>query len=286
MIGSTNITVLGAGQMGQGIAHISALAGFNTRLFDKDQSTLEGAMAAVEQTLSKGVELGKITNADRARTLKRLTPAMTVEDGVEGAGLVIEAIPEDINLKKDLFRRVADSVPGGTVLASNTSSLSITEIASGIPSPDRVVGMHFFNPPHIIKLLEVIRGEKSALEIVERVCEIGRQLDREVVIINDSPGFASSRLGVVLGLEAIRMLEQGVASAADIDAAMIHGYRHPIGPLRLTDLVGLDVRLAIANYLHQKLGSSQFEPPKLLQEMVRDGLLGKKSGKGFYCWKE
>ena len=272
--------------MGQGIAHISALAGFNTRLYDKDKSTLEAAMAAVEQTLSKGVELGKITNADRARTLERLTPAMTVEQGVEDAGLVIEAIPEDINLKKDLFRRVADSVPEETVLASNTSSLSITEIASGIPSPDRVVGMHFFNPPHIIKLLEVIRGEKSASEIVDRVCEIGRQMDREVVIISDSPGFASSRLGVVLGLEAIRMLEQGVASAADIDAAMVHGYRHPIGPLRLTDLVGLDVRLAIAQYLHEKLGSSQFEPPKLLQEMVRDGLLGKKSGKGFYCWKE
>ena len=286
MIPSTNITVLGAGQMGQGIAHISALAGFNTRLYDKDKSTLEAAMAAVEQTLSKGVELGKITNADRVRTLERLTPAMTVEHGVEDAGLVIEAIPEDINLKKDLFRQVADSVPEETVLASNTSSLSITEIASGIPSPDRVVGMHFFNPPHIIKLLEVIRGEKSASEIVDRVCEIGRQMDREVVLISDSPGFASSRLGVVLGLEAIRMLEQGVASAADIDAAMVHGYRHPIGPLRLTDLVGLDVRLAIANYLHQKLGSSQFEPPKLLQEMVRDGLLGKKSGKGFYCWKE
>ena len=286
MTGSTNITVLGAGQMGQGIAHISALAGFNTRLYDKDKSTLEAAMAAVEQTLSKGVELGKITNADRARTLERLTPAMTVEQGVEDAGLVIEAIPEDINLKKDLFRRVADSVPEETVLASNTSSLSITEIASGIPSPDRVVGMHFFNPPHIIKLLEVIRGEKSASEIVDRVCEIGRQMDREVVLISDSPGFASSRLGVVLGLEAIRMLEQGVASAADIDAAMVHGYRHPIGPLRLTDLVGLDVRLAIAQYLHEKLGSSQFEPPKLLQEMVRDGLLGKKSGKGFYCWKE
>ena len=272
--------------MGQGIAHISALAGFNTRLYDKDKSTLEVAMAAVEQTLSKGVELGKITNADRARTLERLTPAMTVEHGVEDAGLVIEAIPEDINLKKDLFRQVADSVPEETVLASNTSSLSITEIASGIPSPDRVVGMHFFNPPHIIKLLEVIRGEKSASEIVDRVCEIGRQMDREVVLISDSPGFASSRLGVVLGLEAIRMLEQGVASAADIDAAMVHGYRHPIGPLRLTDLVGLDVRLAIATYLHEKLGSSQFEPPKLLQEMVRDGLLGKKSGKGFYCWKE
>lgn len=286
MIPSPNITVLGAGQMGQGIAHISALAGFNTRLYDKDKSTLEAAMAAVEQTLSKGVELGKITNADRVRTLERLTPAMTVEHGVEDAGLVIEAIPEDINLKKDLFRQVADSVPEETVLASNTSSLSITEIASGIPSPDRVVGMHFFNPPHIIKLLEVIRGEKSASEIVDRVCEIGRQMDREVVLISDSPGFASSRLGVVLGLEAIRMLEQGVASAADIDAAMVHGYRHPIGPLRLTDLVGLDVRLAIAQYLHKKLGSSQFEPPKLLQEMVRDGLLGKKSGKGFYCWKE
>ncbi|MBR41747.1 MAG: 3-hydroxybutyryl-CoA dehydrogenase [Acidiferrobacter sp.] len=286
MIPSPNITVLGAGQMGQGIAHISALAGFNTRLYDKDKSTLEAAMAAVEQTLSKGVELGKITNADRVRTLERLTPAMTVEHGVEDAGLVIEAIPEDINLKKDLFRQVADSVPEETVLASNTSSLSITEIASGIPSPDRVVGMHFFNPPHIIKLLEVIRGEKSASEIVDRVCEIGRQMDREVVLISDSPGFASSRLGVVLGLEAIRMLEQGVASAADIDAAMVHGYRHPIGPLRLTDLVGLDVRLAIAQYLHEKLGSSQFEPPKLLQEMVRDGLLGKKSGKGFYCWKE
>ncbi len=286
MIPSPNITVLGAGQMGQGIAHISALAGFNTRLYDKDKSTLEAAMAAVEQTLSKGVELGKITNADRARALERLTPAMTVEHGVEDAGLVIEAIPEDINLKKDLFRQVADSVPEETVLASNTSSLSITEIASGIPSPDRVVGMHFFNPPHIIKLLEVIRGEKSASEIVDRVCEIGRQMDREVVLISDSPGFASSRLGIVLGLEAIRMLEQGVASAADIDAAMVHGYRHPIGPLRLTDLVGLDVRLAIAQYLHKKLGSSQFKPPKLLQEMVRDGLLGKKSGKGFYCWKE
>ena len=286
MIPSPNITVLGAGQMGQGIAHISALAGFNTRLYDKDKSTLEAAMAAVEQTLSKGVELGKITNADRARALERLTPAMTVEHGVEDAGLVIEAIPEDINLKKDLFRQVADSVPEETVLASNTSSLSITEIASGIPSPDRVVGMHFFNPPHIIKLLEVIRGEKSASEIVDWVCEIGRQMDREVVLISDSPGFASSRLGIVLGLEAIRMLEQGVASAADIDAAMVHGYRHPIGPLRLTDLVGLDVRLAIAQYLHEKLGSSQFEPPKLLQEMVRDGLLGKKSGKGFYCWKE
>ena len=286
MIASPNITVLGAGQMGQGIAHISALAGFNTRLYDKDKSTLEAAMAAVEQTLSKGVELGKITNADRARALERLTPAMTVEHGVEDAGLVIEAIPEDINLKKDLFRQVADSVPEETVLASNTSSLSITEIASGIPSPDRVVGMHFFNPPHIIKLLEVIRGEKSASEIVDQVCEIGRQMDREVVLISDSPGFASSRLGIVLGLEAIRMLEQGVASAADIDAAMVHGYRHPIGPLRLTDLVGLDVRLAIAQYLHEKLGSSQFEPPKLLQEMVRDGLLGKKSGKGFYCWKE
>lgn len=286
MIPSTNITVLGAGQMGQGIAHISALAGFNTRLYDKEKSTLEAAIAAVEQTLSKGVELGKITNADRARTLERLTPAMTVEHGVEDAGLVIEAIPEDINLKKDLFRQVADSVPEETVLASNTSSLSITEIASGIPSPDRVVGMHFFNPPHIIKLLEVIRGEKSASEIVDWVCEIGRQMDREVVLISDSPGFASSRLGIVLGLEAIRMLEQGVASAADIDAAMVHGYRHPIGPLRLTDLVGLDVRLAIAQYLHEKLGSSQFEPPKLLQEMVRDGLLGKKSGKGFYCWKE
>ena len=286
MIPSPNITVLGAGQMGQGIAHISALAGFNTRLYDKDKSTLEAAMAAVEQTLSKGVELGKITNADRARTLERLTPAMTVEHGVEDAGLVIEAIPEDINLKKDLFRQVADSVPEETVLASNTSSLSITEIASGIPSPDRVVGMHFFNPPHIIKLLEVIRGEKSASEIVDQVCEIGRQMDREVVLISDSPGFASSRLGIVLGLEAIRMLEQGVASAADIDAAMVHGYRHPIGPLRLTDLVGLDVRLAIAQYLHEKLGSSQFEPPKLLQEMVSDGLLGKKSGKGFYCWKE
>lgn len=272
--------------MGQGIAHISALAGFNTRLYDNDKSTLEAAMAAVEQTLSKGVELGKITNADRARALERLTPAMTVEHGVEDAGLVIEAIPEDINLKKHLFRQVADSVPEETVLASNTSSLSITEIASGIPSPDRVVGMHFFNPPHIIKLLEVIRGEKSASEIVDWVCEIGRQMDREVVLISDSPGFASSRLGIVLGLEAIRMLEQGVASAADIDAAMVHGYRHPIGPLRLTDLVGLDVRLAIAQYLHEKLGSSQFEPPKLLQEMVSDGLLGKKSGKGFYCWKE
>ncbi|MDP6949966.1 MAG: 3-hydroxyacyl-CoA dehydrogenase family protein [Arenicellales bacterium] len=280
------IGVIGAGQMGRGIAYVSALSGFDTRLFDPDRAALKEALSGIEQTLEKGIQLGKISDAEKAKTLEHLTGVATVEQAVTDADLVIEAIPEDLSLKKDLFIRIAAVTPQETILASNTSSLSISQIASDVPNPERVVGMHFFNPPHIVKLLEVIRGDCSVEAVIGRVSQIGRQMGREVVVINDSPGFASSRLGIALGMEAIRMVEQGVASPADIDAAMVHGYRHPVGPLRLTDMVGLDIRLAITRYLHQTLGEPQFRPPQLLEDMVQNGLLGKKSGQGFYCWSK
>jgi 3-hydroxybutyryl-CoA dehydrogenase len=198
---------------------------------------------------------------------------------------VIEAVIEDLALKRRLFADVERAAPAGALLASNTSSLSIGEIAAGMQAPGRLVGMHFFNPVHLMKLVEVVTHEtRASSEPVERAVAFARQLGKEPIVVRDSPGFASSRLGVVLGLEAMRMLEQGVASAEDIDKAMELGYNHPMGPLKLTDLVGLDVRLAIAEYLFATLGRAQYEPPTILRDKVKRGELGKKTGKGFYTW--
>ena len=190
-----------------------------------------------------------------------------------------------MDLKLNLFRRLDEVVPDSCILATNTSSLSVTEIAAATRRPERVVGMHFFNPPHIMKLLEVVRGYRTSDPTVDRAAELGRRMGKEIIVVADSPGFATSRLGVALGLEAIRMLEEGVASAEDIDRAMELGYRHTMGPLKLTDLVGLDVRLSIAEYLHQELGMEQFRPPRLLKKMVMAGKLGRKSGEGFYRYE-
>jgi 3-hydroxybutyryl-CoA dehydrogenase len=213
-----------------------------------------------------------------------VTPATDVREAVEGADLVVEAAPESMELKERIFADVAAGAPAGAILATNTSSLSVGRIAATVTDPGRFVGMHFFNPVHIMKLVEVVWGPATTDATRDAAVAFVVRLGKEPIVVKDAPGFASSRLGIVLGMEAIRMVEQGVASAEDIDKAMELGYRHPMGPLRLTDLVGLDVRLGIAEYLHGTLGSEAFDPPALLRRMVAEGKLGKKSGEGFYQW--
>ena len=282
--GIGKVAVVGAGTMGHGIAQVTALAGHHTVLCDVDAEQLDRALGRIRDTLDKGVRLGKVPATDRDAAWKRLSGTAHMAEAVAGADLVIEAVPEVMALKRRLFREVAEAVSSNVILASNTSSLSVTEIGAGLPSPGRFLGLHFFNPVHIMALVEVVRGADTDAGVVDRCLAFVQGLGKEPIVVADSPGFASSRLGVVLGLEAMRMVEAGVASAADIDKAMVLGYRHPMGPLRLTDLVGLDVRLGIARYLHETLGSEAFRPPAILERMVAEGRLGKKTGKGFYDW--
>ena len=278
------ITVLGAGTMGHGIAQIAAMSGYETRLFDVAAPAIEAGLRRVEANLAKGVERGKVSAETQAEALGRLRGEAVFEEAVAGADLVVEAAPERLELKRSLVERSFAAAGDGLIFGTNTSSLSVTAIAAAAPSPSQVVGMHFFNPVHIMTLLELVRAEQTSNETIATAVAVGERMSRELVVVNDSAGFATSRLGLILGLEAIRMVEQGVASAQDIDKAMVLGYRHPMGPLKLTDLVGLDVRLAIAEYLHQEIGE-QFRPPQLLRRMVRAGKLGKKSGQGFYSWE-
>lgn len=277
------IAVLGAGTMGQGIAQVTALAGFRTALYDVRPEAVEKAQGQIQSMVSKGVEKGKLAPDSAAALAEQLTVGSELETAVEGADCVIEAVFEDLELKARLLGEVAGRVGDACLLASNTSSLSITGIASRVPHPERVIGMHFFNPVPIMTLVEVVRGIATSDQSVERSLAFARRLGKEPIVVRDTPGFATSRLGLVIGLEAIRMLESGVGAAEDIDKAMELGYRHPMGPLRLTDLVGLDVRLAIAEHLHREIGE-QFRPPPLLRNLVRAGRLGKKSGQGFYLW--
>lgn len=271
--------------MGHGIAQVAAAAGYRVTLRDLDRDSLARGIRAIERNLDKGIQLGKLTEEDREQTLQNIHGTTQLEQ-VATADLVIEAAPEQLQLKQDLLRQTESFSDHNFIFASNTSSLSITEIANASARPERVVGMHFFNPVHVMRLLEIVVGESTAVETVEAVSEVGRRMRKEPIIVKDVPGFASSRLGVALGLEAMRMLEQGVASAKDIDKAMELGYNHPMGPLKLTDVVGLDVRLNIAEYLHGALGSETFRPPDVLRRLVSEGKLGKKSGEGFYSWRE
>jgi 3-hydroxybutyryl-CoA dehydrogenase len=282
----TPVSVIGAGTMGHGIAYVAALAGCDVRLTDARPDALPQAMNKIEQLLDGAVKRGKVATLDREKILARLRLEQALDSAVKGAGVVIEAVVEDLDVKRRLFSAVEAAAPRHALLASNTSSLSISEIASGLSAPARLIGMHFFNPVHIMKLVEVVTHGPASRPAAERAVAFARQLGKEPIVVRDSPGFASSRLGVVLGLEAMRMLEQDVASAEDIDKAMELGYNHPMGPLKLTDLVGLDVRLAIAEYLHDTLGKPQYEPPKILRDKVKKGELGKKSGKGFYTWSD
>jgi 3-hydroxybutyryl-CoA dehydrogenase len=279
------VAVLGAGTMGHGIAQVAALAGYRVFLRDVDREALARAVRAIESNLVKGIQRGKLTDDERDQALQRLRCTVSLEEAAR-ADLFVEAAPERMELKQSILREVEGAARGDFIFATNTSSLSITEIASASRAPGRVVGMHFFNPVHIMRLVEIVVGRQTADETVEAVRAVALKLRKEPITVRDVPGFASSRLGVALGLEAMRMLEQGVASAKDIDTAMELGYNHPMGPLRLTDLVGLDVRLSIAEYLHAALGSESFRPPEILRRMVAEGRLGRKTGRGFYEWNE
>ncbi len=275
------VGIVGAGTMGHGIAHVAAAAGFRVRLFDVRQELAERGRAKIADNLQKGVDKGKVSVEDRDAALARVEATWSLSS-LRDCELVIEAVPEDLGLKQTLFKDLGEIVSPQAVLASNTSSLSLTEIAAAARHPERVIGMHFFNPVHLMKLLEVVRAYQTSEETLARARLVGEKLGKTVIVVKDHPGFASSRLGIALGMEAIRMLEEGVASAEDIYRAMELGYGHPMGPLKLTDLVGLDVRLAIAEYLHKELGSPTFRPPQLLKKMVRAGKLGRKTGQGFY----
>jgi 3-hydroxybutyryl-CoA dehydrogenase len=269
--------------MGNGIAQVCAQAGMQVVLFDINDEAVAAGLANVERMLAKAVEKGKASAGDVAAVLSRLSTSTDLAASCEGAQLVVEAIPEKLELKQSVMAQVESAVAADCLIASNTSSLSIGKIAAGMNCPQRFVGMHFFNPVPLMALLEVVVGEQTSDASCELAVELSKRLGKEPIVVQDAPGFASSRLGVCIGLEAMRMVEEDVASAADIDKAMELGYRHPMGPLRLTDLVGLDVRLGIAEYLYEKLGD-RFAPPQLLRDMVAAGKLGKKSGEGFYKW--
>ena len=271
--------------MGHGIAQVAAGAGFRVVLRDVDRESLARGVRAIERNLAKGIELGKLTEADCDSTLQHIHGTTHLEE-LGDAELVIEAAPEILEIKQNLLREVEGIAKEGTIFATNTSSLSISEIARASQHPANVVGLHFFNPVHLMRLVEIVVGKATSDDTVATVREVSRRLRKEPIVVNDVPGFASSRLGVALGLEAMRMLEQGVASARDIDTAMELGYNHPMGPLKLTDHVGLDIRLNIAEYLYRELGSETFRPPEILRSMVAEGKLGKKSGQGFYDWTE
>ena len=278
------VTVIGAGTMGRGIAQVSAATGSQVQLVDIDASAADKAKGSIAASLERAVGKGKVSEEDAQRTLAAITPTGDVAAAVAGCDVLVEAVLEDMALKKKLFADFAKNAPSHALLGTNTSSLPITEIGRGTGAEDRVIGLHFFNPVPVMKLVEVVRGQDNSDEAVEASLEFARRLGKDPILVKDMPGFATSRLGVLLGLEAMRMVEQGVASAGDIDKAMELGYRHPMGPLKLTDLVGLDVRLAIAEHLHKELASEAFAPPQLLRDMVASGKLGKKSGEGFYSY--
>jgi 3-hydroxybutyryl-CoA dehydrogenase len=278
------VAVLGAGTMGAGIAQVCAEAGSQVVLYDVAQASVDKGLAGVAAFLQKGIDKQKTTPQHRDAVLARIKGTLDMPYAVADVDLVVEAVPEDLALKRELFGTVASLCRADTVLATNTSSLSLKSVFEGIPHPARCVGMHFFNPPPLMKLLEVVRTASAAVETLERVLRYAKQIGKQPILVKDSPGFASSRLGVALGLEAIRMVEEGVAEPEDIDTAMCLGYGHPMGPLRLTDHVGLDVRMAIADYLRKTLDNPAFEVPALMRTMVAKGQLGRKTGQGFYRW--
>jgi 3-hydroxybutyryl-CoA dehydrogenase len=269
--------------MGHGIAQVAALMGAQVRIQDALQGASKAAVDRIGKNLAKGVELGKVSPQDREATLARVSAADSLEIACAGVDWVIEAVPESLELKRDIFESVDRIAPAHALFATNTSSLPVADIATVVKDASRLVGMHFFNPVHVMKLVEVVRHKGSSDAAVALAVALTEKLGKTPITVTDSPGFASSRLGLVIGLEAMRMVEQGVASAADIDTAMKLGYGHPMGPLELTDLVGLDVRLGIAEYLASVLGPT-FHPPKLLSDKVAANKLGKKTGEGFYKW--
>lgn len=279
------IAVLGSGTMGNGIAHVAAQAGYEVAMYDIDGGALDAAMNRIRANFDAGVARGKVAPELRDAAVARLRTSTELARCVAEADVVIEAVPENMDLKRKLFAAVTAAAPARALLATNTSSLSVADIAQAVPVPAHVVGMHFFNPVHIMKLVEVIYHDTTSPAALDCARSLGEKFGKTAITVKDVPGFASSRLGLAIGLEAMRMVEQGVASAADIDTAMRLGYGHPMGPLELTDIVGLDVRMNIADYLTGQLGDA-FRPPQVLRDKVAAGKLGKKTGEGFYVWKD
>jgi 3-hydroxybutyryl-CoA dehydrogenase len=274
------VGVYGGGRMGAGIAHAFLAAGSDVVVVETDEAAVAGARDRVATSLLGAEQRGKL-DGSAADVLARLD-VTTDPAALASAGLVVEAVPEDPALKARVLATVQESAPDA-VLATNTSSLSVDGLAAGLRAPERFVGLHFFNPVPASGLVEIVVGSATSDELVEAAQAWVTGLGKTAITVTDSPGFASSRLGVAIALEAMRMLEEGVASAADIDTAMTLGYRHPVGPLRTTDLVGLDVRLAIAEHLAREVGA-RFEPPRILRDKVAAGELGRKTGRGFYDW--
>lgn len=278
------VGVVGAGAMGHGIAQVAALAGYQVVLFDVTDAALQGGLERIRANLDKGVELGKVEPEDRDRALAAISTTTELREAGRDADLIIEAAPEDLHLKREIFGELDGASPAHAILATNTSSLSVTKVAEATQSPGRVLGMHFFNPVHIMKLLELVRTEHTTELAIATARAAGAAMGKTCILVKDSPGFASSRLGLILGMEAVRMLDEGIASVEDIDTAMELGYGHPMGPFKLADLVGLDVRVAVAEYLYHETGSERFKPSQTIKRLVSEGKLGKKTGEGFYKW--
>lgn len=278
------VAVLGSGTMGAGIAQVCAQAGLKTRLFDANALALQTGLQRIQDYWQKGVAKGKTTQVQRSVWLANLDAVDDFANAVRDVDLVIEAVPEDLALKQRLFAQADKHAPKHAILASNTSSLSITAIAGATSRAERVLGLHFFNPVPLMQLLEIVRHDDVADDVLVTAQAFGKALGKTTIVVKDSPGFATSRLGIVLGNEAMRMVEEGVASPKDIDTAMRLGYGHPMGPLELSDLVGLDVRHNVSTYLHSQFGGAHYKPPAIATRLVKAGELGKKSGKGFYDW--
>ncbi|WP_101297233.1 3-hydroxyacyl-CoA dehydrogenase family protein [Halegenticoccus soli] len=280
-----NVCVLGAGTMGHGIAQVSAMAGHDVALRDVDEEIVEEGLTQIESNLEGGVERGKFTAEEAQGAIDRIEGTTDLAAAAGDADLLIEAVPEDEELKRTVLGEAEEHVPDDAVVATNTSSISVTGIASALSDPSRAVGLHFFNPVHIMALVEVVLAEQTSAETRAFAEEFVGGIGKTAVVVRDAPGFATSRLGVAVGVEAMRMVEEGVADPRDIDAAMELGYNHPMGPIELGDVVGLDVRLGILEHLREELGE-RFRPPTILRNKVRAGKLGKKTGEGFYVWED
>jgi len=275
------IAVLGAGTMGHGIAHAAIAGGYETRMYDVTDAAVSKGRGAIESIVKKGVELGKVAGPDADAMLKRLSATSSLAEALQDADVIIEASPEKIDLKLALFQQIEQLAPASAVIASNTSALSITEMAGSLTAPSRVAGMHFFNPVHKMKLIEIVQALESSPATLEAIEEVAKAMGKETVLVRESPGFITTRVNASIGNEAFYMLMEGVASARDIDKALKLGLNHPMGPFELVDLVGLDTRLSILEYLHRSMGE-KYRPCPLLAQYVKAGRLGRKVGRGVY----